>query len=332
MALSDGYYEKRKRHLRLVISICTGTLVLILSVALFIYFFGKEKEADYGKVLGIDNKSKNVMETEREEKEIPLTVTVLNVGDALSVFIDYGSCEILYDCAGKANSKKVLKGISGKIEGELDYLIISHSHEDHCGGTAAVLNSYNAGTIITSGEGEGAFSKEAEDAIKEAKASGSRVLEDADMTFDLGEGCTLNIIETLDAGDNGNANANNLSVIAYIKREGDSILLTGDAEKEAEKMLLGKIKDVSLYIAGHHMSNTSSNEVLLSQWNPKVIIASCAGPKASQYGYPHRAALRRCLIATSSVYGTYLSGNIKAELGGEIKITQEKKAQTISLD
>ena len=307
--MSKGYYDRRKK--RTIIYIIIFAMVLLLALGFAAFFHHKaELDAEYGQVNDVNIEEEDLLEEPVEESETPVNVLTINCGDALAVLVDYGDKEILYDTGYAETGKKVVKKISKYIDGELDYLVISHSHADHCGAVPKILESYKVGTVITSGEKEGS-SVEFDAAQKAIKQSGAEVMEDKDMVLDIQDDMTMTIIETMDPGDTDEDNPNNLSVVAYIKKGEFSVLLEGDAEKDAERYLKGRIKDgVTVFIAGHHMSSTSNGVLLLTEWNPTIIIASCAGPKDSEYGFPHKKALARCLAVTKEVYGTYKSGDI----------------------
>lgn len=322
--MSQGYYDrKRKQHITIFI-IAASVILLAIVGALVLRMLNNGNDADFGKIENVENDQSQIIEETEATESIPIHVVVVNVGDAEAVLVDYGQTEILYDCGYAKNGEKVVKTIRKYVNGPLDYLILSHSHADHVGGAPEVLENFNVGTIITSGETKG-DSTEFDAAMEAVKKEGCQVVEDGNLTFDIGEDATLNIIETFDPGQQEEENPNNCSVIAYITRGDDSILITGDAEADAERMLKGKIKDVSVFIAGHHMSSTSNNTLLLAEWNPDYIIASCAGPEKSEYGFPHAKALERCRLVTDNVYATYKSGDIIVTL-------DEKEGASINCD
>lgn len=325
--MSRGYYDRRKKRILIYIIVFSMVLFLVIGFTLF-FQYQKKTAAEYGSIQDIDVTSDDTLEETKAKELMPIDMLVIDCGDALSVLIDYGQTEVLYDAGYAEDGEDIVKKISGYVDGEIDYLIVSHSHADHCGGVPAVLSAYGAKTIITSGEKEG-NSSEFKAAQKAIKGSGAEVIEDKDMTIDLGEGFTLDIVETLDPDEEDNPN--NLSVVAYLKRENTSILLEGDAEKEAEKTLKGKFPEgVTVFVAGHHMSDTSNSAVLLEEWRPAVIIASCAGPNKSEYGFPNRKALLRCLAVTSEVYATYISGDITVTLndaGYEISAPMDERLE-----
>lgn len=312
--MSRGYFErKRKQHITIFL-IAAGVILLAVCGALVLRAMQNSGDADFGQIADVDNDQSQVLETEPEEKDsTPIKVLVMDVGDAESVLIDYGSTEILYDCGYAETGKKVADTLEKYVNGPLDYLILSHSHADHVGGAPKVLEKYTVGTIITSGEKEGS-SVEFDAAMKAVNDEGANVVEDGNLTFDIGEDATLNIIETYDPGQLEEDNPNDYSVVAYVVRGENRILITGDSEAEAERMLKGKFKDITVYVAGHHMSSTSNNALLLAEWDPEIIIASCAGPKKSEYGFPHKEALDRCRLVTDEIYATYKSGDILVTL------------------
>ena len=329
--MSKGYFERKRRQHILVFLIAALVLFLALFSALALRMLKESSDAELGTIEEMGSGQAlepEEEETGKEEKSDPLNVLVLDVGDAEAVLIDCGNIEILYDCGCEKDGKTVAEKIGKYVAGPLDYLILSHSHKDHAGGAPAVLKEYMAETIITSGETKGT-SREFDAAMKAAKKEGCKILEDADLTFDIGSGATLNILETYDPSQQEEENPNNLSVIAYVTGRAGSVLITGDAEAEAEHLLKGKISDVSVYIAAHHMSSTSNSAGLLSEWDPDYIIASCAGPGRSEYGFPHEKALARCRAVTDEIYATYKSGDILITLdeneGASIDCSEEDR-------
>lgn len=315
------YGKKRQRNKIIII---TFIIVLVIITGLTYYLQLQKKAADpgYGTIYDISNEQDSILNGEDEEENNgpKMTCVVFDVDDALSVLIDIGSTEILYDAGYAENGNYVVKRTAEYIDGELDYLIVSHSHADHCGGVPAVLDAYDVGTIITSGEKTGS-SKQFDDAMASIKKEGCEVIADDNLTFDLGNDAVLNIIEGLDPKDT--SEPNDLSVCAFVKYNGDGILITGDNEVAGEKALKGKLKDenITVYVAGHHMSSTSNNIALLREWNPSYIFASAAGSKESEYGFPHKEAIERCLSITNNVYATYQYGDIICIIdNGDVKL------------
>lgn len=290
----------------------------------------QQQESDYGQINEIDlhgDLDEQLNEIDEDVTGEPLRCVTFKCGDALSVLIDIGSTEVLYDAGYAKNGKKIAKKLSKYVDGKIDYLILSHSHADHVGGVPAILDKYDVGDVIVSGEEEGS-SVEFDAAMQALKDAECNLIADKDMNIDLGNGANLNIVENLDPGQTDNAN--DLSVIAHVAYGEKSILITGDAEKEAERALIGKIGEVTLLIAGHHMSSTSNSALLLKEWQPKFIFVSCKG-KGSDYGFPHKAALRRCLLVTDQIYATFKSGDLTFETDGSEEIIDIDESEELTL-
>jgi len=310
----------------------TITIVIICAAIVFgtLMYYGirdyvQQQDPGYGKIgkLQKDDDEDDLNVIEKDFTGKPLHCVTFDCGDALSVLIDIGDTEVLYDTGYAETGDEISKKIGKYVDGSLDYLILSHSHADHVGGTPAIARDYDIDKVITSGERDGSSGQyvAAEKALKE---EGCVIEDDEDATIDLGEGAVLSIIDNLDPEDT--ENPNDLSVIAHVKYGGSQILITGDAEKDAERSLIGKFHDVSLLVAGHHMSSSSNTALLLQEWSPEYIFVSCKG-KDSQYGFPHKAALQRSLDVTSQVYGTFKSGDLIYTTDGSessVNVDQDK--------
>lgn len=80
------------------------------------------------------------------------------------------------------------------------------------------------------------------------------------------------------------------------------MLFTGDSEIKAETSLVenNDLPEVDLFKAGHHGSDTSSNDVLLDVIKPKtVFIPCCAG---AVHDFPHQETIDRISKYTEKVY------------------------------
>ncbi len=88
---------------------------------------------------------------------------------------------------------------------------------------------------------------------------------------------------------------NNASVITRVDLEGLPVLLTGDAERSAEKILIEETSadklDVIVLKAGHHGSKTSTSAELLAAATPSLVVISAGA--GNSYGHPHPEVLAR---------------------------------------
>ena len=297
----------RKRNKKLYYTI---VILVLFAVAFMGYYaiseYQARQEPEPGQIHDVNVSQDNMFNDEEEPTGEEMKCIVFKCGDALCTLIDIGQTEVVYDTGYAETAKDVAKRMSSYIDGDIDYMIISHSHADHIGGAKTIAEEFGVNTCIVSGELDSS-SEQAKESMQALKTLSSEIVEDDNLSYDLGNGAKLNICENLDPGDTDNIN--DLSVIANVKYGDSSILLTGDAESEAERNLKGKFNNINLFIGGHHMSSTANTKSMLEEWNPDFIFASCAGKK-SEYGFPNEAALARALDVTSNVYGTFKNGDL----------------------
>jgi beta-lactamase superfamily II metal-dependent hydrolase len=240
-------------------------------------------------------------------------VHVFNVGEALSVLIDDEGTEVLIDAGNDRDGP----GIVGKIapyvvDGTIEYVIATHSHADHIGGMEDIYGAYQVNRTIYGDTGTTQQFSEFMDAAQNEPSS--TVKEDEDETIELPGGARLTILDILD----GATNTNNNSVISVLEADGHRMLITGDAEDEKSESLgaalLKRLEQdalfpVDVYIVGHHGSETSSSQGLLSLIAPTFALISSEGPDG-RYKNPDEGVIARLMAANSRVFATYRSGDI----------------------
>ena len=109
-----------------------------------------------------------------------------------------------------------------------------------------------------------------------------------------------------------------------IKYGDTKFLFTGDAEREAEQVILNSGADLSCDVlkVGHHGSDTSTSYVWLNAILPEYAVISVG--KENSYGHPTDAVLSRLRDADVKTYRT--------DLNGDIYVTSDGKTVTIKTD
>jgi beta-lactamase superfamily II metal-dependent hydrolase len=138
--------------------------------------------------------------------------------------------------------------------------------------------------------------------------------------YDFGE-ATLKVLAPLKDYDD----LNNMSVVCKIEYKDFSLLMTGDAEKQAEQDLLNSKQDLSADVlkVGHHGSNTSSTKEFLQAVGASKYVIHVG--KGNSYGHPHSKTLERLNQPGKEIYRTDLNGNIIISTDGtQIKVKTSK--------
>jgi Predicted hydrolase (metallo-beta-lactamase superfamily) len=232
-----------------------------------------------------------------------MTVHFLDVGQADSIFIDYGDYEILVDGGNNSDGDYVVNYIKPYVDGDIELVVATHAHEDHVGGLDNVISAFQVDQIIYSGETSTteAFQDFFNAATSEPNCT---IAGDSDLTIDMGDGAQFKILEMGDGYRDSNEN----SVVSMIDYHDIEVLLMGDLETTVEKNHLSQFSDIDVLKVGHHGSRTATSQEFLDVVKPEVSIIS-AGID-NKYLLPNADVISRLLAMNSSVYGTFRSGNI----------------------
>ncbi|MEQ5801812.1 DNA internalization-related competence protein ComEC/Rec2 [Halomonas sp. H10-9-1] len=109
---------------------------------------------------------------------------------------------------------------------------------------------------------------------------------------------------------------NDLSCVLEVTAGDHRLLLTGDLGKAQERRLLGGVAaPVSLLLAGHHGSATSSDPALVMALAPRHLVYSVG--RHNPFGHPAPEVVRRFRRAGACQWSTGLDGALTFRLGGD---------------
>lgn len=214
-------------------------------------------------------------------------VTFIDVGQGDAALISNLNYKILIDTGSAYNYHKLKKTLYEEGVYTLDYLLISHNDEDHCGNVDNLLNDFKVKNIV---------------------------YEKGDIAYkDLYFNC-------LDVGIFDNDNDN--SVVYYLDINDYSFLFTGDISKNVERLIVNRyaIDKVNCLKVSHHGSTTGTSSYFVGKILPDYAIISTNG----KYNHPHKETLDTLNSYLVDILITKELGNIKFNFIGNLKYLSYK--------
>ena len=253
-----------------------------------------------------------------------MRVHFIDVGQADSAFIELGNGQTMLIDAGRSrNASTIVNYIKGLQYETIDYVVASHPHDDHIGGMATVLDSFNIGKMYMPKQAHTitAFTnmldvidnKNIE--LYTAKA-GASILSSGIIDIDV-----------LAPFADSDSNLNNVSAVVRITYGKTVMLFTGDAEHVIENQLLNSGIDADVLKVGHHGAGSASSSGFIKAVSPEVAVISVG--EGNSYGHPHADTLAILNEVGAKIYRTDEQGTIVVTADQNKKITVDKKASTI---
>ncbi|MGI5881508.1 MAG: DNA internalization-related competence protein ComEC/Rec2 [Dethiobacteria bacterium] len=254
-----------------------------------------------------------------------LEVAFLDVGQGDAIFIQTpGGRYLLLDAGGRPpfsmssydpGDRVVVPFLQQKRVGKLDAVIISHPHEDHFGGMAAVLDRFPADLLLTSLAETDSVQYDELLALAQEKNIPQQTLQAGDR-ITLGPSLVLKILnppEKLFSGGKSDLNDNSLVIQLCYKEV--NFLFTGDMEGRAAKKLLesGVNLQSQIFKVPHHGSALEELPLLLQEVSPDLAIISVG---KNSFGHPHPATLSELMEKDIEIYRTDLHGAITVRSNG----------------
>jgi competence protein ComEC len=248
------------------------------------------------------------------EKNSPLRVAFLDVGQGDSILISEGSQQLLID--GGKDGKLLLEKLGKYVpfwDRNIETIIETHPDQDHIGGLIDVVGAYEVNAILeTKMQSDSQTFKKLEDEI--AKNNIEKVEAKKDVTIKFASGAIAEILYPLEAVTDINGKDTNMySVVVKLTVGENKFLFTGDLPTTQENILLENNIGISanfLKVAHHGSKYATSNE-FLETVKPTDAIISVG--KNNSYGHPNREVLQRLLVHKINIIRTDESGDIVYE-------------------
>lgn len=236
-----------------------------------------------------------------------MKVTVLDVGQGLSVVVQTAKHTLLYDAGPKydsqtdAGSRIVVPYLRGAGVAKLDGLVVSHNDLDHSGGVPSVMSAMPVSWVLSSLP------------VKEtAWYRSSHLPCHAGQTW-AWDGVRFEMLypAMVSYADSG-IEDNNRSCVLKVSSLAGTALLTGDIEKTDEHALLEKLPaslSSDVLVVPHHGSRTSSGMDFIQAVAPSISIVSSG--YLNSYRHPNLEVWGRYEAQGSFLYRTDYAGAIE---------------------
>lgn len=233
-------------------------------------------------------------------------LTVLDVGQGLSVVLEVGDKTMIYDTGPSfgesynASEAIVQPHLRSRADRIPDVIVVSHEDSDHSGGLWSLVGTFPSAKVIH-GPGVNMSHQWFDQSMwlqpKDKEQSEHQVCTDGqvmhwpvDTLYGSSESQSLMSLSFLWPPARGPQNGNDSSCVLLVSWGDNSILFTGDITTVVEKQLISsellKPNSITLLIAPHHGSKTSSGADFIKYISPQYVIFS-SGYK-HHYGHPHR--------------------------------------------
>jgi competence protein ComEC len=242
---------------------------------------------------------------------------VLDVGQGLSVVLRTRQQALLFDTGpsflngGDAAELVVLPFLYRFGIDRLDKLVISHGDLDHAGGANSIVAGIEVGEVLVG------------ERIDDLAAAQRECVAGQQWRWD-----SISFL-ILHPRMNAPLDRNNSSCVLLLEIGGFRILLTGDIESPAEKLLLHRdlVGATDIVIVPHHGSMTSSSDAFVDRTRPGLAIVSAGF--GNQWGLPRPAVVDRWAAAGAAVVNTATSGAVsqricRHDVPGEVRLERHR--------
>lgn len=191
----------------------------------------------------------------------------------------------------------------------LEFLIITHPHEDHYAGFFDLENRYHPEFILLpNAKNSGSF----RDFVETIKEHSVLSFGNYENDFQLGKNLFLDTLYPLSKKYSQYKNLNNSSIVQKLSFHNFSMLFTGDIEREGIELLnsfYGKELQSSILKASHHGSNNGWDKEFLVNTSP--LYTTISSGRDNKYNHPHEETLEALQTSNSEILSTQELGNIE---------------------
>ena len=240
-------------------------------------------------------------------------ITALDVGQGLAVVVRTASRTLLYDTGpafgaeADSGGRVVVPALRAAGISRIDAVVLSHEDGDHIGGALTILETFEVDALHSS--------------LPEAHALNALA---APRRCAAGQAWTWDGVrfEFVHPAAGAKYKRNDGSCVLRIEAAGGAMLLTGDIERGAERVLIEKNLKADVLLVPHHGSRTSSTAPFIAAVAPRWAVVT-AGYR-NRFGHPSAEVLERYRTAGVQVLRTDRDGATSIHLETSISIHTER--------
>ena len=225
---------------------------------------------------------------------------LVTMPDGTTLLVDSGgrpSFPVASDSARRIGETVVSEYLWWRGLSEIDYAVATHADADHIEGFSDVLRNFPVKAVLAGPQ-----------TLLETRTHVETVHAGDAMQFgDVG-------VSVLWPPAEGGGSDNDNSVVLRIKFGERTILLTGDIEKAAERVLVQQQLKADVVKVPHHGSKTSSTDNFVHATKPTFAIISVG--RKSMFGHPHEEVVQRWQSNGATVLTTGERGTITVTTDG----------------
>ncbi len=248
---------------------------------------------------------------------------LLDVGQGLAAVVRTQNHVLVFDTGPRYSSGFNTGGaviapyLRAKGVGRIDTLVISHGDNDHIGGASDLASQIPVERILSS-------VPERLDSLKIETLEVTNCLAGDQWQWD---GVQFEVLNPSSVGDAApgmgksskkGRKGNNHSCVLRVQAGDDSVLLTGDIERGAERNLVnlfgGKLAS-SILVVPHHGSKTSSTAAFIDAVSPQIALFPVG--YRNRYGFPKAPVVKRYKVRNAQLFDSASHGAIEMQLGGK---------------
>jgi len=215
----------------------------------------------------------------------------------------------MFDAGPERKVLGPLARVMSPFDKTIDAIVITNPDADHIGGFLDVLKNYKVNYAFEPGTlNDSKIFQSLKAEVRNKKIPD--ILAEKGMRLDIGGGAVINIL--FPDRDVRTWATNDGSVVAKLSYGGTSIMLTGDATMETEKIVLSEYSKEALASdilkVAHHGSHTSTSEDFVKSVSPAYALISDG--RNNKYGHPHKETLNTLTSLGIKIFRTDLLGTI----------------------